>query len=1028
MFYNIFLSNNESYNRSFLLNVCPLFVDNYAKPIVLALCCLSLVLSEKAHALPKDGVVAAGNVGISTSANTLNINQQSAKAIVNWSGFDIQHNETVNIKQPSKQSVILNRIQGNKATQIRGQLNANGQVFLVNSNGITFSAGSEVNVGALVSSTLDIKDQDFLDANYTFEADNGGASIITKGYIHADTISLLGNTVINEGWLVARTNDNTGVPSVSLIAADKVKLSFGDNKQLSVAIERGTINGLVENKQLIQAQGGNVLLRAEALNDVFSASVNNSGVIKAQSIGEKNGSIVLLADMQTGVTTVGGTLDASATSVGKGGFIETSAAQVNVKKTAKVVASGNGDANGLWLIDPSDLIIDSDNAAAYNSSLNSGTDVSLNTVSNGTDSGNGDIFVYADIAWDTDNTTLTLQAERNIEIHADISASGANSGVILDTQLSYASGVSWNKSFTDKQYANANYVSYGDGGKITLTGHNAIYIQDGKTHQVINGNNDALTGKTVVDELQNIDPDLYRYVLGDDVDASSFSAIKSGLVSFDGLNHDIANLTITEPSTQSTGLFSAINSSAQSYLRNLHITGGIITGKENVGAFAGYAANLSTNNITNAAQVNGELKTGGLIGSLNNSNIVNSHNMGNVNGVENTGGISGKANNSLLSLTSNLADVNAIFNYTGGLIGYGTGSKSVIQYSHNSGSITGAKSVGGLVGRFSNSDKQWASVKESYSVGAQVSGTDKVGGLIGEASKIGIKDTYVIGNVQGDNTVAGLLGTAGAFAISSSYFSGEVEGSSQIAALVAVAAGYSFNDVFYNSSLPATSKSSGKNANITKRTTLNELTTASTYDAYGRFDFGACGSSSRWCILDGISLPGLNNARTTKYLDIDSIVKEYNQSSVNIPFTHHSADISDNALIHNKTALLLDSQDADEGVYEAYQLKVQGFDSAQYDVAVKAGSTLTITPIKVSVDLDDKVDDATKAVNQSDANDKVDNTTIVANQYNANVADLFAGDELIERYLEDKKEENSTVLPYVLLPEIKIIDGGVRVF
>ena len=50
--------------------------------------------------------------------------------------------------------MALNRVIGNSASQILGQLNANGQIFLVNTNGILFGPNSQVNVGALAASTL----------------------------------------------------------------------------------------------------------------------------------------------------------------------------------------------------------------------------------------------------------------------------------------------------------------------------------------------------------------------------------------------------------------------------------------------------------------------------------------------------------------------------------------------------------------------------------------------------------------------------------------------------------------------------------------------------------------------------------------------------------------------------------------------------------------------------------------------------------------------------------------------------------
>ncbi|MGC8074506.1 filamentous hemagglutinin N-terminal domain-containing protein, partial [Salmonella enterica] len=63
--------------------------------------------------------------------------------------------------QPSSSSIALNRVIGTKASDIQGRIDANGQVFLVNPNGVLFGRGAQVNVGGLVASTLDITDAEF---------------------------------------------------------------------------------------------------------------------------------------------------------------------------------------------------------------------------------------------------------------------------------------------------------------------------------------------------------------------------------------------------------------------------------------------------------------------------------------------------------------------------------------------------------------------------------------------------------------------------------------------------------------------------------------------------------------------------------------------------------------------------------------------------------------------------------------------------------------------------------------------------
>lgn len=140
---------------------------------------MPLFVPYPAGAAPQGGNVVSGSATISQSGNTTNIDQSSNKAIINWTSFSVASAETVNFNQPSSSSVTLNRVIGNESSVIAGTINANGQVFLVNSNGILFTGTSQVNVGGLVASTLDISNADFLAGNYVFSGSSTN-SVVNK--------------------------------------------------------------------------------------------------------------------------------------------------------------------------------------------------------------------------------------------------------------------------------------------------------------------------------------------------------------------------------------------------------------------------------------------------------------------------------------------------------------------------------------------------------------------------------------------------------------------------------------------------------------------------------------------------------------------------------------------------------------------------------------------------------------------------------------------------------------------------------
>ena len=189
--------------------------------------------TQAAYAGPEGGVVTAGQGTVSRpDAVTTVVNQGSQSLIVNWDSYNVGVNETVNYRQPNAQAQALNRILDQNPSQVFGSINANGKVLLVNPNGVFFKPGARVNVGGLVASGLDIKDQDFLDDNHYFaDFGNGeGGMVINQGLIEAATggaVTLIGGAVKNQGNIVATAGQ------VNLVAGKKVTMDFDGDGQAS---------------------------------------------------------------------------------------------------------------------------------------------------------------------------------------------------------------------------------------------------------------------------------------------------------------------------------------------------------------------------------------------------------------------------------------------------------------------------------------------------------------------------------------------------------------------------------------------------------------------------------------------------------------------------------------------------------------------------------------------------------------------------------------------------------------------------
>ena len=109
-----------------------------------------------ARAGPTGGQIVSGSGNITQSGTTTTISQSTQNLSLTWTSFNIAPQETVNFVQPSSRAIAVNRIYDTNGTQILGaHFNANGQIFLINPNGILFGGGAQVNVGGLIASTLD---------------------------------------------------------------------------------------------------------------------------------------------------------------------------------------------------------------------------------------------------------------------------------------------------------------------------------------------------------------------------------------------------------------------------------------------------------------------------------------------------------------------------------------------------------------------------------------------------------------------------------------------------------------------------------------------------------------------------------------------------------------------------------------------------------------------------------------------------------------------------------------------------------
>jgi len=218
------------------------------------------------------------------------------RRLLNWNSFDVGKNATVNFNQPDANASTLNRVNSASKSMINGAVNSNGQVVFVNPNGVVFGKGAEVNTGGITATTMDIKDSDYMNGRNTYSG-NGTGKVVNKGKITVNNangyIALMAPEVKNEGVLSATLSGNN---AIALVSGQQVTLNFDDGQLLSFTVDASAVKSLIANKRLIQVNGGQVLIAANAASDLRASVINNTGTISANGFKVSGGKVFLSGD------------------------------------------------------------------------------------------------------------------------------------------------------------------------------------------------------------------------------------------------------------------------------------------------------------------------------------------------------------------------------------------------------------------------------------------------------------------------------------------------------------------------------------------------------------------------------------------------------------------------------------------------------------------------------------------------------------------------------------------------------------
>src|SRR6202453_3471711 len=237
--------------------------SGYANPLGLA------VISGSAHTVQQ-----GNSLQITTSQN----------AVLQWNSFNIASGESTVFHQPSTTSIVFNNINNANPTTIFGSLQANGIVVLENQSGFYFGPNAFVKAGGLVITTAAINPwASAAGAGWSFTGPPTASPIVNYGCLETasgGSLFVIGREIENQGTIAAPGG------TAALVAGQEVLLSDRPNG-LSLSEPVQLPAGSVDNQGKIVADAGQVLLQAQ--------TVNNSGVIQANSVRDNNGVIELFA-------------------------------------------------------------------------------------------------------------------------------------------------------------------------------------------------------------------------------------------------------------------------------------------------------------------------------------------------------------------------------------------------------------------------------------------------------------------------------------------------------------------------------------------------------------------------------------------------------------------------------------------------------------------------------------------------------------------------------------------------------------
>ena len=294
----------------------------------------TLLVAANAVALPSDPAVLTGSLAVERAGHAMTVHQLTAQAAAEFTSFDVGIGERLSVLQPSSSSLFLARVTGGLPTRLDGHVQANGSLVVANPHGVLIGPAGVIEAGSFVAVALDADVSRLSLGEVSFSDGAAGAQVVNAGRItvaDAGLAALVGPRVVNSGLIAARLG------RVQLSGGSRATLDLAGDGFLQLALGDG---GSVEQSGIVRAEGGRVLISADAAAGALAGVVNVDGLVEASSLIAQGGRITLAAG--GGTVRVGGEL-AATSGAARGGDIDLSGGVVIM---AKSKADVSGEAGG----------------------------------------------------------------------------------------------------------------------------------------------------------------------------------------------------------------------------------------------------------------------------------------------------------------------------------------------------------------------------------------------------------------------------------------------------------------------------------------------------------------------------------------------------------------------------------------------------------------------------------------------------------------------------------------------------------